>query len=146
MPATERRAYLDTSVLVAALTREPGTGAAQSWLGAHDDAVLSVSDWCVTEFSAALSLKLRRRELDVALRNQALAKFAELVEESLLVLSVEPLDFRAAARLADQHAVGLRAGDALHLAVASRHGMTVVTLDKGMAAAADSGISTVLIA
>lgn len=146
MPATELRAYVDTSILVAALSREPGTDAAQAWLSAQGDSTLAVSDWCLTEFSAALSLKLRRRELNVSLRNEALAKFSALVEESLLVLPVEPLDFRAAAHLADQHAVGLRAGDALHLAVASRHGMTVHTLDKGMVRAGEIGISAVLIA
>ncbi len=32
--------------------------------------------------------------------------------------------------------VGLRSGDALHLAIAERHGLTVCTLDLGMSAAA----------
>lgn len=146
MPATEPRVYVDTSILVAALSQEPGTVMAQVWLGAQGDHALVVSDWCVAEFSAALSQKLRRRELDVPLRNQSLASFSALIEDSLHVLPVDPLDFRAAARLADQHAAGLRAGDALHLAVASRHGMTTYTLDKGMAGAAELGISVVLIA
>jgi predicted nucleic acid-binding protein len=146
MPATDPCAYVDTSILVAALTGEPGTAAAQGWLAAQGKRTLAVSDWCLAEFSAALSLKLRRRELNVSLRNESLAKFSALIEESLLVLPVEPLDFRAAAHLADQHATGLRAGDVLHLAVASRHGMTVHTLDKGMVRAVEIGIPTVLIA
>lgn len=146
MPVIEQRAYLDTSILVAAVTSEPDTATAQSWLAAQGGSTLAISDWCLTEFSAALSVKLRRRELNVSLRNAALAHFSALVEESLLVLPVDPLDFRAAARLADQHAAGLRAGDALHLAVASRHGMTLYTLDKGMLRATELGISAVLIA
>jgi predicted nucleic acid-binding protein len=40
---------------------------------------------------------------------------------------------RAAARFADQHTLGLRAGDALHLAVASEHGATVHTLGQRLA-------------
>jgi len=49
------------------------------------------------------------------------------------VLPVTGSQFRAAARFADQHALGLRAGDALHLAVASEHGATVHTLDQRLA-------------
>ncbi|MDE2464494.1 MAG: PIN domain-containing protein, partial [Alphaproteobacteria bacterium] len=37
---------------------------------------------------------------------------------------------RTAARLADQHALGLRAGDALHLAICADHGATLCTLDR----------------
>jgi predicted nucleic acid-binding protein len=43
--------------------------------------------------------------------------------------------FLAAARFVDQHALGLRAGDALHLAIASEHGATVFTLDQRLAEA-----------
>ena len=61
--------------------------------------------------------------------------FNKLVAESFTVLSVIGAQFRAAARFADQHALGLRAGDALHLAIASEHGITVHTLDQRLAEA-----------
>jgi predicted nucleic acid-binding protein len=51
------------------------------------------------------------------------------------VLGVTGGQFRTAAKFADQHALGLRAGDALHLAVASEHGATVHTLDRRLAEA-----------
>jgi uncharacterized protein len=51
------------------------------------------------------------------------------------LLAVTGLHFRAAAKFVDQHALGLRAGDALHLAVASEHGATVHTLDQRLAEA-----------
>jgi predicted nucleic acid-binding protein len=41
--------------------------------------------------------------------------------------------FRAAAKFADLHDLGLRAGDALHLAIASEHGATIYTLDQRLA-------------
>ena len=47
-----------------------------------------------------------------------------------------PPEFRVAARIADQHKLGLRAGDALHLAIAADHGATIATLDKRLADAA----------
>ena len=55
--------------------------------------------------------------------------------ESLSVLPVTSEQFRIAARFVDQHALGLRAGDALHLATASQHGATVWTLDQKLAEA-----------
>ena len=54
---------------------------------------------------------------------------------------------RAAARMTDQHALGLRAGDALHLAIAADHGATVQTLDRRIAEAAPTlGIPARLVA
>jgi predicted nucleic acid-binding protein len=51
--------------------------------------------------------------------------------------------FRAAAKFVDQHALGLRAGDALHLATAAEHGATVCTLDRCLAEAGPLlGVST----
>jgi predicted nucleic acid-binding protein len=55
--------------------------------------------------------------------------------------------FRAAAKFADQHALGLRAGDALHLAIASEHGAMVHTLDQRLAKAGPAlGVPTQLLA
>jgi hypothetical protein len=42
--------------------------------------------------------------------------------DSFTILHVSGLQFRTAARFADQHALGLRAGDALHLAICADHG------------------------
>jgi predicted nucleic acid-binding protein len=61
--------------------------------------------------------------------------FNKLVAESFTMLGVTGGQFRAAARFANQHGLGLRAGDALHLAIASDHGATVHTLDQRLAEA-----------
>ena len=138
--------YVDTSILVAALTREPATGRMQAWLADQAAGMLAISEWVLTEFSAAMSVKVRTGQLAAPDRAEALAVFTGLVEASFQVLPVSGQDFRAAARLADQHATGLRAGDALHLAVASRHGARVRTLDRGLAAAAEAlGVSVALV-
>lgn len=128
--------YLDTSVLVAALTPEEHTAHIQQWLANQDPNDLHVSDWVITEFSSALSIKLRSAQLDDAQRARALAAFTTLLEESVAVLPVSRDDFRTAAHFADQAGIGLRAGDALHLAVASGHGATLVTLDQKLLNAA----------
>ncbi|MBT5263711.1 MAG: type II toxin-antitoxin system VapC family toxin [Rhodospirillaceae bacterium] len=139
-------AYLDTSVLVAALTNEIATSRVQTWLGAQQPGDLFVSDWVTTELSSVLSIKMRTGQLEMEHRAAALAMFARLVSDSLTILPISGAYFRTAARFADQHALGLRADDALHLAVAGDQGQTLVTLDQRLASASLTlGVSTQLL-
>lgn len=138
--------YVDTSILVAALTNEARTAEVQDWLAEQQAGELSISDWVMTECSAALSMKLRTGQLQVAERAEALAVFAEMVDASFHVLPVTGTDFRVAARFADQHPLGLRAGDALHLAVAASRGVRIRALDKSLVSAAEAlGVSASVI-
>lgn len=138
--------YLDTSVLVAALTNEGETTRMQDWLGAQAPEDLSISDWVVTEFSSALSIKLRMGQITVTDRANSLAMFTRLRAESFDVMPVTSQNFRTAARFSDQYALGLRAGDALHLAVCADHGATLCTLDRRLAEAGPQvGLATTLL-
>ncbi len=127
--------YVDTSLLVAALSSEPMTRLAQQWLAGQEATQLAVSHWTMTELSSALSIKVRRQEIDLEHRANALAVFNELVADSFTLFAVSRDHFRTAAKFADQHRLGLRSGDALHLAIASEHGATVYTLDLRLAEA-----------
>lgn len=62
------RLYLDTSLVVAALTNETETRRMQAWLGEQEPSRLVISDWVITEFSAALSMKLRAGQFEAELR------------------------------------------------------------------------------
>ena len=138
--------YLDTSLLVAALTNEAETERIQGWLGRQAEDDLAISDWVVTEFSSALSIKLRAGHIEPAHRAESLAVFTRLTTESFAVMPVSRLQFRTAARFADQHRLSLRAGDALHLAVCADHGATLCTLERRLSDAGPAlGIKTMLL-
>ena len=125
--------YIDTSVLVAALTNERETSRMQDWLGTQTPEDLFISNWVVTEFSSALSIKLRTRQITVTDRANSLVMFTRLCADSIGVLPVTSQNFRTAARCLDQYALGLCAGDALQLAVCADHGATLCTLDRRLA-------------
>ncbi|MCG6115777.1 MAG: type II toxin-antitoxin system VapC family toxin [Mesorhizobium sp.] len=128
--------YLDTSLLVAALTREPHTELAQAWLEEQVPERLMVSHLVITEFSSALSLKIRTGQIDIGSRRQALAGFRSLLADSLTVVAVLPEHFMDTAKFVDQHTLALRTGDALHLAVAVDKAAAMCTFDRRLAEAA----------
>ena len=136
--------YLDTSVLVALWSNEPMTFAVQKWISQQRTENLSISRWCITEFSSAMAGKLQIGSITEYERAEALAAFGSAVRRSFSVLEVEPHAFQRAAIFANQADFRVRSGDALHLAVAAGEGLPIVTLDHRMQAAARAlGISVI---
>ena len=128
--------YCDTSLLVAALAREPDSGRSQEWLAMHSGHALCVSDWVVTEFAGALAFKQRTGQISAELRAQIRARWQKLVTNTLAVDEVRRDAFELAARFCNMQNAKLRSGDALHLAIASLGGHSLATLDRAMAEAA----------
>ena len=128
--------YIDTSALIAALVREPMSAAVRRWLVDRPAGDVFVSDWTDPEVASALSVKVRTGALTVDQRAAAASAWQRMRNAYLHVLAIEAEHFVAAARIADRHDLGIRAGDALHLAVAASAGFRLVTPDKSMAAAA----------
>jgi predicted nucleic acid-binding protein len=127
--------YLDTSLVVSLISVEPSTSAAQQWLGEQGEEELVISDWVVTEASSALSVIQRVTGLDGQARSRAERNLQALTAAVLGNLPVTRQAFRTAATTAGRADLGLRAGDALHLAVAAEHGARVATRDARQAQA-----------
>jgi predicted nucleic acid-binding protein len=138
--------YLDTSLLIAIFTHESASDRSRTWLSDNEREPKAISWWVETEAAAALSMKVRTRQIDPAQRALLAAGIRQLVSSSFIVLDVRHDHFVAAARLADSAPSGLRAGDALHLAIAAESGSVLCTLDKGLAQAGiELGVATELV-
>lgn len=120
--------YLDTCVLLAVLTPEAHSAMAVAFLQQASTA-LAISAWSVTELHSALGLKVRTGALSLEQAEAVLEGFERSLAPALLVLEVEPQDFRNADAC-------LRGADALHLAIASGRGATLCSLDAPFVAAA----------
>lgn len=127
--------YLDTSILVSLYTKEARSVDAQNWLDGLGNTRLSVSPWCITEFSSALAIKVRRGDLTHEEQLVAEAAFCRFIAGRTRVVEIVTADFYRAGELCSA-GVGLRAGDALHLSITGRLGLIACTLDTGMWTAA----------
>ncbi len=125
--------YVDTSVIVALLTVEPKTQSVTAWYAELGDTP-TCSDWLLTEFSSALSIKLRTGQITEATAKRVRKEFALLTDGGLRIVPVSRAAFAHAAEMVKLHDRGLRAGDALHLAVALELGAShMATLDVTLA-------------
>jgi predicted nucleic acid-binding protein len=128
--------YLDTSFLVPLFLPEPTSDKIERFLSRKRSAPLAVSHWTRVEFSSALAREVRMGSLRRKAAIEADAQFAETAAESFIVLLPTADDFDLARHFLQRYGTGLRAGDALHLAIASNNRATAVyTLDKTLLAA-----------
>jgi predicted nucleic acid-binding protein len=127
--------YVDTCVLLAALTPEAHSLTAAAFL-AQARAPLAISSWSVTELHSALGLKVRTKALALSQAEAVLQGFESSLAPGLLLLELEPQDFRNANACLRGWSTTLHAGDALHLAIASGRGASLCSLDAPFVAAA----------
>ena len=130
--------YVDTSALVPMFLREPNSDAVINWLESSGER-LAISEWTLVEFASAAAIKLRSREVTANLVKQAIARMHEFAQKHCTVAVPGRENFRRAAELAGNDALKLRAGDALHLAIAeSLNTQGILCLDQAMIESAKS--------
>ncbi|MBB4838879.1 putative nucleic acid-binding protein [Sphingomonas kyeonggiensis] len=128
--------YLDASAAVAAIAQETHSEAIWGWLGEHAAEPILCSGWTATEVASALSIKVRTGAYTMEDRVTAWNNWRRFRQDNLAEISVAPDHFETAARFLDRPDLGLRAGDALHIAIAESAGLRLVTFDTRMADAA----------
>jgi predicted nucleic acid-binding protein len=131
----QKTAYIDTSVWCAFAFNEREMPEAALWLAELDLDLAASSAWARTEFYSASQVKVRNKGETQAGVNRA-AKAFEAAYAMAHGLRVIEADFEHASQLC-REVKNMRAGDALHLAIAMRHGcVALASLDKNMNEAA----------
>ena len=128
-------AYLDASVIIPSLVKEPGSSAVDAFMSEVDEELV-VSEFAAAEVASALSRLVRTGLIALEEAGPRLADF-----DAWRASSTDDMDLRAAdARMANvivrRFDLGLRAPDALHAAMCHRGDHLLVTLDRRLASAA----------
>jgi uncharacterized protein len=125
--------YLDTSVAVPLFVSERSSDLIDRWIS-DCESPLVAADWILTEFASALSIKERSAGLSAKNAKFAWRGFETFCASGLRLAPVSRNAFQEAAKMIRGPGHGLRASDALHLAVAIEIGAkTIATLDANMA-------------
>ena len=135
--------YLDTSFLAPFYIQGATSTFVESILLNLPTAELAISDWTIVEFASLLSRRVRMNQLTPELMTVIMQSFQSDAAQSYTVLSVTTADFVLAAEFLQQWETGLRAGDALHLAIVHNRAVeNLLSLDFGLINAAQRfGIS-----
>ncbi|MBS4098268.1 MAG: type II toxin-antitoxin system VapC family toxin [Sulfuricella sp.] len=125
--------YFDTSFLAPLIMEEASSAKVEAYLRKLPVGKLWVSQLVRVEFSSLLAREVRMGNISP---NNALAaddEFEAMITESYRVIAPGVADYELAKSFIRQYSTGLRAGDALHLAIAKNHGADLLlTLDKGL--------------
>jgi len=126
--------YLDASVLLPRIVREPTTGVVDTLLAGRSGRLM-VGEFAIAEVASALSRLVRMGRLGSDEAAARLADFDVWRNVRASELDVEAADVRLAGVYVRQFDLMLRVPAALHAAICRRLRLTLVTLDRKLAAA-----------
>lgn len=125
--------YFDTSFLVPLILPEATSDKIAKFVHGLSAGRSTVSHWTRVEFSSLLAREVRMGGMDSRAAGKADAQFEAMVAECFVVLLPNADDFNLAKEYLGKYEAGLRAGDALHLAIATNHRADAFySLDKTM--------------
>lgn len=127
--------YADTSLLVPLITRDALNDRAEQFLDEAKPTLL-ISDFAAAEFASALALRVRASEMTAEIARVAFAAFDAWASRFGPRLETTTGDVARAEKFVRRLDLNLRAPDALHIAIAQRHGAALATFDARMADAA----------
>lgn len=121
--------YLDTSFIVPRYIEEASSETLELFLSSYKGDI-AISYWTYVEFSSMLARRLRMKEIDESDMSQIMAMFEHDMRLSFQLLVPHIDDYELASYFLQKPLTGLRAGDALHLAIAHHAQVKLYTLDK----------------
>jgi predicted nucleic acid-binding protein len=125
-------AYFDTSFLVPLVRLEATTQAVEEFLR-RQQPQLSTSHWTRVEFCSGIARDVRMKALTPGDAAIAIADFESKISPAFALLPIAAPDCELARDFLQHYETGLRAGDALHLAIAANNrAETIHTLDERM--------------
>ncbi len=128
--------YFGTSFLAPLILPEATSEPVAGFFDVLPSGDFAVSHWTRVEFASLLAREVRTGGLDPAAAREADSRFETMVRESFILLLPNPDDFDRARECLNRYETGLRAADALHLAIAWNRGSEAIySLDKRMIAA-----------
>ena len=128
--------YADTDVLLSMYCPDSLSGAAAAWY-ANTSGPVCISPWTVIEFRANLGLRARKGLLTRPICLAVMKQFDAAAIANFHVLAPAQEHFRQAGEWLAKTECALRAGDALHLAIAFGHRCEqFVSFDQPLGAAA----------
>jgi predicted nucleic acid-binding protein len=126
--------YFDTSFLVPLLIPEDSSKQVEIFFQNLPSAqVLAVSHWTRVEFGSVLSRLVRMKQFQSTDAKECAARFDKLLDDSFNIVTPGRMDFDRCWDFMTRFDNDLRAGDALHLAIATNlNAEKLYTLDNGL--------------
>jgi uncharacterized protein len=127
--------YLDASAMLPILIKEPTSAVVDAFMSTIQQE-LWVSDFAAAEVASALSRLVRAGRLQASEGMACLSDFDVWRAAMTRPAEIHAVDVRVAGSYVRQFDLALRVPEALHLAIARRLDLVLVTLDRRMVAAA----------
>lgn len=131
--------YIDTSTFAEVLLNDPDRPIVEALFVRLQPDGLCTSRWTQVEMSGAISRRVRDGRLNVGAAERVRHLYASDIARNVELLPITPDCFSLADSLLAKAELGLRSGDALHLAAASVNRIdSFVTLDRKLRSIATS--------
>lgn len=126
--------YLDASVIVPLFIADAFSKQADALIA--QESTITIADWAVVEVSSVIARQTRIGAIDTQTAQRVLSQFDSWRARLAIRAETFGSDMVLATEFVRKFDLGLRGPDALHLAIASRLGMKLLTFDTRMKSAA----------